>query len=128
MARPRKTVDEKAILELSSKGRTMNEIAAYCNVSVATLERRFAETIKRGRSLMRGSLRSRQYEVAMSGNPTMLVWLGKQELEQTDKAEFTGSVKHEHIDLSHLSNTDLEHVRRLIDSAKPSASHLGREL
>jgi len=33
------------------------------------------------------SLRRRQYTTAMEGNPTMLVWLGKNWLGQTDKIE-----------------------------------------
>jgi hypothetical protein len=37
------------------------------------------------------SLKKKQYDVAMSGDKTMLVWLGKQLLEQTD----TQKIKHE---------------------------------
>lgn len=33
------------------------------------------------------SLRRKQYEMAAGGNPTMLIWLGKQYLNQTDKNE-----------------------------------------
>lgn len=33
------------------------------------------------------SLRRKQYTTAMDGNPTMLVWLGKQWLGQTDRVE-----------------------------------------
>lgn len=117
MARPRKIVDEKAILELASKGRTMVEIAAYCGISDDTLSRRFAGIVKRGKSLMCGSLRSKQYEVAMSGNPTMLIWLGKQELGQTDKQELTGHLEHEHTDLSHLSDSQLSEIERIVESA-----------
>lgn len=35
----------------------------------------------------RVALRRRQFEVALEGNPTMLIWLGKQMLGQADKAE-----------------------------------------
>ena len=37
------------------------------------------------------SLRRKQYDQAMSGNATMLIWLGKQWLGQTDKHENNGS-------------------------------------
>jgi hypothetical protein len=41
------------------------------------------------------SLRRRQYQAADEGNPTMLVWLGKQWLKQVDKqeVEHTGTMK-----------------------------------
>lgn len=121
MARPRKTVDEKAVLELASKGRTLPEIAAYCGVSDDTISRRFAEFVKRGRTLMRGSLRAKQFQLAMSGNPTMLIWLGKQELDQTDKAEVTGKFEHEITDLSKLSDEQLDTVEQIIESANTNA-------
>ncbi len=35
-------------------------------------------------------LRGKQYSVAMEGDKTMLVWLGKQYLNQRDKNELTG--------------------------------------
>ena len=117
MGRPRKMVDEQAILKLASKGRTLTEIAAYCGVSDDTISRRFAEVIKRGRSLMRGSLRAKQFELAMRGNPTMLVWLGKQELGQTDRQQLSGHFEHEHVDLSRLSDEQLHEIERIIASA-----------
>ena len=36
---------------------------------------------------MKNSLREKQYDVAMSGNVSMLIWLGKQVLGQSDKQE-----------------------------------------
>jgi hypothetical protein len=126
--RPRKLVDEKSILDLASKGRTLYEIAAYCGVSDDTLSRNYAEVIERGRQLMKGSLRSKQVEVAMRGNPQMLIWLGKQNLGQTDKSELTGSIKHEHIDLGHLTDEQLQQVRELISSSITSGGSMGREL
>jgi hypothetical protein len=36
---------------------------------------------------MRVNLRKKQYDVAMAGNVSMLIWLGKNELGQTDKQE-----------------------------------------
>lgn len=35
-------------------------------------------------------LRAAQYKAAMGGNTTMLIWLGKQRLGQSDKNELTG--------------------------------------
>ena len=38
-------------------------------------------------STMRTKLLQKQFDVAMSGNVSMLIWLGKQHLEQSDKHE-----------------------------------------
>jgi hypothetical protein len=95
----------------------MREIAAYFGVSEDTISRNYADCVKQGRTLMRGSLRNKQYEIAMRGNPQMLIWLGKQELDQTDKQELTGDFKHEHTDLSHLSDEQLGQVESLIETA-----------
>jgi hypothetical protein len=87
MARPRKTIDEKELLKHAANGYTMKELEAISGVSEDTLNRRFAGAIKKGRSLRNASLRRKQYELAMRGNATMLIWLGKQYLDQSDKPE-----------------------------------------
>ena len=47
----------------------------------------FSEYFGQKRSEGKKSLRRKQFDTAMSGNPTMLVWLGKNWLGQTDKLE-----------------------------------------
>lgn len=74
---------------------TFSEIAATCNVDEETLNKRcikdhkvkFSEYYEQKRQHGFSSLRSRQYRLAIEGNPTMLVWLGKNWLSQTDKLE-----------------------------------------
>lgn len=39
------------------------------------------------KAAMRTNLRKKQYDVAMAGNVSMLIWLGKNELGQTDKVD-----------------------------------------
>lgn len=94
MARPRKTIDPLKVIELAAKSLSVEEIAATLDVSADTLTRRFAEQLARGRGLCNGSLRRRQYEVAMGestqGNVPMLIHLGKNRLGQKD------TVEHEH--------------------------------
>lgn len=41
----------------------------------------------------RQSLKKRQYALAMSGDKTMLVWLGKQYLDQKDRSEVNSNIK-----------------------------------
>jgi hypothetical protein len=62
-------------------------MAEMLECSKDTLERRFAAVIKKGRAQRNSSLRRKQFEVAMKGDRTMLIWLGKQYLEQRDKHE-----------------------------------------
>lgn len=45
----------------------------------------FSEVFKRKREKGKVSLRRRQYEIATNGNVSMLIWLGKQWLNQTEK-------------------------------------------
>lgn len=74
---------------------TLNEIASWFDCSEDTIERRvkekwgikFAEYYAQKRGKGKISLRRKQFETAMAGNVTMLIWLGKQMLNQRDKQE-----------------------------------------
>ena len=54
-------------------------------------------------------------------NATLLIWLGKQILNQRDKQEITGAdggaIQHETIDLSGLTEAELTQLERLVNSA-----------
>ena len=47
----------------------------------------FSDLIKKNASHGKASLRRNQWKAAEKGNPTMLVWLGKQHLGQKDQVE-----------------------------------------
>jgi hypothetical protein len=88
MARPKKEIDERQVRELAGMGCSYAEIAAVVGCDASTLTRRFAQVIKDGHEHRNASLRRTQYDVAVNGkHPTMLIWLGKQYLGQTDKVE-----------------------------------------
>lgn len=87
MARPRLEIDENTVLKLASIMCTMEEMAHILGCSVDTLERRFADVIKEGRSSGKMSLRRWQWEACKKGNPALLIWMGKQHLDQKDKHE-----------------------------------------
>lgn len=78
---------------------TGEEIAGLLQVDYDTLNSRIlekhniatSEYIKNKSANGRQSLRRAQYKKAMAGNPTMLIWLGKQYLDQRDKSEITGA-------------------------------------
>jgi hypothetical protein len=90
MARPKKVIDAVQVQALAGIGCTVAEIAAVMDCSKDTLERRFAAFIEKGRERMKMSLRRHQMKSAENGNATMLIWLGKQYLGQSDKTEITG--------------------------------------
>lgn len=85
MARPRKKIDPEQVRKLAAIQCTTAEMAAVLNCSSDTLERRFAAILKEGRANGCMSLKRKQYELAMSGNVGMLIWLGKQHLGQYEK-------------------------------------------
>lgn len=84
MSRPRKKVDPEKVKQLASLGLCNAEVAAILDVSPDTIERRYKDVLRTGRERRNASLRRKQFEVAMTGNATMLIWLGKQHLDQSD--------------------------------------------
>lgn len=84
MARPKIEIDESLVDKLASIHCTMEEIGSIVGCSVDTLERRFADVIKKAKDKGKSSLRRYQWELAQKGNATMLIWLGKQLLGQRD--------------------------------------------
>ena len=74
---------------------TGEECAAILGISYDTLNRAlkrdgnkgFADYFKQKGANGKMSLRRKQYDHAMGGNSTMLIWLGKQWLGQSDKVD-----------------------------------------
>lgn len=100
MARPRTEIDYDTVDKLCHIQCTGEEIASVLGIDYDTLQRavkrdhkvNFAEYFKQKANGGRASLRRMQWKAAESGNTTMLIWLGKQMLGQTDKqqTELTG--------------------------------------
>ncbi len=85
VGRPRKEIDERALREMARIHCTMEEMASASGVSVATLERNYAEAIKGERAQGKQSLRRWMFDAAEKGNTTMMIWLSKNELGYRDK-------------------------------------------
>ena len=92
--RPKIDFDAKEVEKLGSIGATIEEMAGWFDVTTRTIDNRIADVdgeffraYKRGRSRLKMSLRRQQIELANAGNPTMLIWLGKQLLEQRDNRD-----------------------------------------
>jgi len=95
--RPLKVIDWETVDKLCALHCLGEEIAAILKVDYDTLNsackrekgKGFSDYFKEKSSAGKLSLRRRQYTAAVDeGNTTMLVWLGKQWLHQTDKQEF----------------------------------------
>ena len=95
LGRPPIIVDWSIVDAMCAIHCTGPEIAAVTGVSEDSLTRKckqqhkilFAEYIRQKSLKGKASLRRRQWKAADAGDRTMLVWLGKQWLEQTDKIE-----------------------------------------
>jgi len=87
MARPKIKIDATEVEKLAAMGCTTEEIAAFFDCSRDTIERRFAAKLLKGKERGRTRLRRLQWQAAEKGNPTLLIWLGKQYLGQSDKIE-----------------------------------------
>lgn len=81
---PRKEPDEQLIYDCARDLCTMEQIGRMVGVSVDTLERRYMHIINKARDYIHRALRAKQIEMALKGDRTMLVWLGKVELGQTE--------------------------------------------
>ena len=105
--RPRKPIDLERVEALASIGATQQEIASDLGVSDETLRRckDFVAVYKRGMDKGCLSLRHKQFNLAKAGDKTMLVWLGKQLLGQSDKREIKA-------DMTHRSTTELIEAAR----------------
>lgn len=87
MPNPKANIDAAQVEALSRIGCTQDEIAAVLKCTARTLRNRFSNEMKSGREQMKMSLRRWQYEKAKDGNVTMLIWLGKQYLGQSERQE-----------------------------------------
>jgi hypothetical protein len=85
MAPRRIPIDAKLVEGMASVGATDKEIANFLGCSVDTLTRRCADILTKSRADLRVRLRKAQITLALEGNATMLIWLGKQVLDQSDE-------------------------------------------
>lgn len=91
--RPRKILNDEgaeAITKLASMMCTDEEIATFLGTTVDTLKNKqnndlFQTSKEKGQNTGRASLRRAQFKAAERGNPSMLIWLGKQYLGQKDE-------------------------------------------
>ena len=93
MGRPNKKVDEKVIANLSQIGCTQEEIGSVVGISARTLQRRYADLVAENKNIGKASLRKKLWEKALKGDPKLLIWLSKNELNMVDKIHTTQTVE-----------------------------------
>ena len=93
MGRKAANIDEEQVRALARLGCTWDEIADVIQVSRTTFgkylkqKKSLREAYERGLSEGDVSIRRAQYDAAMGGKTAMLIWLGKNRLNQTDRVE-----------------------------------------
>lgn len=117
MARPNKEIKQSEFEKLCAMQCTQEEIAAFFDCSVDTIERfckreykkSFADIFKEKREIGKISLRRSQWKLA-ENNPTLSIWLGKQYLGQHDQVKLDVNQK--------ITNEAIAEVDALIDDLK----------
>lgn len=94
MARPKKPVDAETVRKLAERQWTTEMIAAFCNVSRDTIERRFAATLVKGRENGKAKLIDKLWVHIENNSEKMLQYgldrfLGKPK----DEMEHSGEIK-----------------------------------
>jgi hypothetical protein len=102
--RPKFVVPWDIVDEMCANQSPATEIAGVIGCHVDTLKARCQEdhgvsfsdyfAVKRQKGL--NALRNKQLELAMAGDKTMLVWLGKQYLAQQDQSKVETDNRHKH--------------------------------
>ena len=84
VGRDKKIVPPNDVLRLAQMGCKDSEIAEWFGVDENTLRYNFSVELLKGKLALNQSLRQAQIRLAISGNATMLIWLGKNVLGQSD--------------------------------------------
>lgn len=91
--RPPKVIDEEKLKEFLAVNMPITRIADYFSCSRQTLYNKFAELIVESNIDYEYKLRLAQHRLAVDGNPTMLIWLGKNVLGQVDSSHMNMNVE-----------------------------------
>lgn len=120
--RPRRLTkdDVEQMQKLAFYGMSHEAIGDVLGCSADTLERNFAGVLKKGRAEMQKNLRAAQMRLALAwpaqgGTATLLIWLGKQVLGQTDHVDFGGTTEHKHSWVDELPESTARSLVRLAE-------------
>lgn len=92
MSAPKKyNIDPKEVEKLATYGITMREMADFFRCTESIISKSYSESYAKGLQVLKQRLRMKQIQLAMNGNVQLLIWLGKQYLEQKDKQDVTSN-------------------------------------
>lgn len=122
VGRPKLNLDPEQVRSLSAIQCTMIEMSHVLKCSVDHLEQNFSDIIKEGRTQGVMSVKRKQYELAMQGDKTMLVWFGKNYCGQSDRQE----IRSENLHVVHNTKEDdpqlkaklVEEIQTMIDDLR----------
>jgi hypothetical protein len=77
-------IDPKEVEQLAELHCSLKEMSDFFNVPRETLKYNFRDLITKGKERTKQRLRRAQIKLALSGNATMLIWLGKNMLGQEE--------------------------------------------
>lgn len=84
VGRDKKVIPPAEVYKLAQIGCKNIEIADWFGIDENTLTYNFSVELLKGRESLKHSLRRAQIKLALSGNATMLIWLGKNILGQSE--------------------------------------------
>ena len=84
VGRDKKVIPPADVFKLAQLGCKDTEIAEWFGIDENTLRYNFSVELLKGRLALKQSLRQAQIRLALSGNATMLIFLGKNILGQSD--------------------------------------------
>jgi hypothetical protein len=84
IGRNKVVIPEQQVAELAKLHCTNKEMADFFEVPLQTFMDNFRDIIIKNKLITKQRLRSKQLEVAFNGDRTMLIWLGKQMLGQSE--------------------------------------------
>lgn len=84
VGRNKTVIPEAQVAQLAEYHCTNKEMADFFDVPLQTFMDNFRDIITKHRIITKQRLRKKQLEVALKGDKTMLIWLGKQMLGQSE--------------------------------------------
>ena len=84
IGRNKTVIPEEQVMELSKLHCTNKEMADFFEVPLTTFTDNFRDIITKGRLETKQRLRAAQLKLALNGDRTLLIWLGKNILGQSE--------------------------------------------
>lgn len=120
-------INPEQVEAMAAIGCTVEEIAGVFGCDKGTIYNRFSTEINKGRNGLKRRLRKAQLEAAFKGNVTMLIFLGKNILGQSDKVETKVEAKVETTLTEEEKATKIAEILKAAESRKQEPSGIGME-